>query len=115
MNHMLYKTGDTDLPSVICDANGDVTLGLCRVCGQAEAELEDECPGLTEVGPWPTGTITAEMRETPRARNTAAERKVARVLQEAKDRAKKLTPKPSTLTYALRQDLHYRHGWTPYY
>lgn len=60
-------------------------------------------------------TVDLELVELPRARNTAAERKVARVLQEAKDRAKKLTPKPAILTYCLRQDLHYRYGWTPYY
>lgn len=43
--HVLFKTGDKDAPDVIKDRNGEVVLGLCRKCGQAEAELEDNCPG----------------------------------------------------------------------
>lgn len=41
MDHDLYKTGDADAPTTICDANGEVVLGQCRVCGKAEAELID--------------------------------------------------------------------------
>jgi hypothetical protein len=44
-NHDLFKTGDADAPDVIKDRNGDVVLGLCRVCGQAECELDITCPG----------------------------------------------------------------------
>lgn len=29
---------------VICDRNGQVVLALCKACGQAEVDLEDECP-----------------------------------------------------------------------
>jgi hypothetical protein len=43
--HILYNTEDSDKPREICDRNGEVTLGLCRVCGQGEADLEPECPG----------------------------------------------------------------------
>lgn len=42
--HDLYKTGDADAPNVIKDRNGEVVLGLCRRCGQAEADLEPMCP-----------------------------------------------------------------------
>jgi 7-carboxy-7-deazaguanine synthase len=41
--HDLYKTGDPDLPSVICDRNGEVVLGLCRTCNKGEAELSQPC------------------------------------------------------------------------
>jgi hypothetical protein len=41
--HVLYKTGDADAPDVIKDRNGEVVLGLCRVCGRGEIELEHPC------------------------------------------------------------------------
>lgn len=43
--HKLYETKDADRPDAICDSNGEVVLGLCKVCGQAEADLEPNCPG----------------------------------------------------------------------
>lgn len=43
--HDLFETGDIDAPECVKDRNGEVVLGLCRVCNQAEAELEDTCPG----------------------------------------------------------------------
>lgn len=49
--HQLWAKGDPGLPTVLTDRNGDVVLGMCRVCGQAEAELEDTCPGYE----WPEG------------------------------------------------------------
>lgn len=45
MEHKLYETADNDRPKEICDRNGEVVLGLCKVCGQAEVELQDTCPG----------------------------------------------------------------------
>lgn len=42
-SHVLYKTGDTDAPAQIKDANGDVCLGMCRNCGRVEAELSEVC------------------------------------------------------------------------
>lgn len=41
--HDLYKDGDADIPSAICDRNGRVDLGLCKRCGRAEIELEEPC------------------------------------------------------------------------
>ena len=43
MKHILYQTGDQDAPDVIKDGNGEVVLGLCRVCGRAEVELDEPC------------------------------------------------------------------------
>jgi hypothetical protein len=43
--HNLYSDGDQGVPEQIYDSNGSVVLGLCKVCGQAEAELEPYCPG----------------------------------------------------------------------
>jgi hypothetical protein len=48
MKHVLYKTGDADAPPSILDRNGEVTLGLCRVCGQGEAELAPVCPAAID-------------------------------------------------------------------
>lgn len=40
-NHQLYKDGDVDIPDAIKDRNGQVVLDMCKVCGKAEAELND--------------------------------------------------------------------------
>lgn len=53
VKHQLWEKGDAGLPTVLTDRNGDVVLGMCRVCGQAEAELEDACPGYK----WPEGAV----------------------------------------------------------
>jgi hypothetical protein len=59
LDHVLYSDEDEDRPDVICDQNGSVVLGLCKVCGLAEVELDwyPTCPGK-----W------AEPVEFPRAR-----------------------------------------------
>ena len=41
--HILYELDDTDAPSCIKDSNGDIVLGLCRVCNAGEIELEEPC------------------------------------------------------------------------
>ena len=41
--HVLYETKDKDAPDVIRDRNGEVVLGLCKVCGRAEVELDEPC------------------------------------------------------------------------
>lgn len=41
--HHLYTNSDADRPREICDRNGEVVLGLCKVCGRAEAELDKPC------------------------------------------------------------------------
>lgn len=50
MKHVLHETGDADNPAVILDSNGEVVLGLCRVCGGGEGQLATSCIGrrLTE-------------------------------------------------------------------
>lgn len=45
-NHILYKTYDTDAPEAIKDRNGYVALGLCKICGKGEAELDGPCVPL---------------------------------------------------------------------
>ncbi len=49
MKHVLYKTGDADAPESIKDTNGDVVLDLCKLCKQAEVDLEPECEGPTQL------------------------------------------------------------------
>ena len=44
--HVLYETGDKDVPDEIIDRNGEVCLALCKVCGGAEASLPTKCPGV---------------------------------------------------------------------
>lgn len=58
--HVLYVTGDEGVPSSICDGNGEVVLGLCKVCGRGEVELGWDlgiCPGPK---PEPTNEELAE-------------------------------------------------------
>lgn len=48
--HVLWVTADKDRPKPICDSNGEVVLGQCKICGRGEIELEMEmdggaCPG----------------------------------------------------------------------
>jgi hypothetical protein len=45
-DHDLYSDADADRPSVICDTNGQVALGLCKRCGKAEIELGEPCTSL---------------------------------------------------------------------
>ncbi len=46
--HVLYKNRDKDAPESIKDANGDVVLGLCRVCGKGERDLQEPCKPQAE-------------------------------------------------------------------
>lgn len=41
--HVLYETGDPGAPDVIKDSNGEVVLGLCKVCNKGEVELSEPC------------------------------------------------------------------------
>ena len=41
--HDLYKDGDLDIPEQVLDRNGQVALGMCKVCGRAECELTEPC------------------------------------------------------------------------
>jgi hypothetical protein len=53
LEHVCYSTGDADAPSVIKDANGEVALGLCKICGRAEAELSEPCiPSDKKIVDW---------------------------------------------------------------
>lgn len=51
--HVLYERGDADAPDVIKDRNGDITLGLCKICGKGEAELVELCePSDSRILDW---------------------------------------------------------------
>lgn len=55
-DHLLYKDGDLNTPKSIVDRDGRVTLGLCRLCGAAEADLTKPCPGpIKKLGDKPCG------------------------------------------------------------
>mgnify|MGYP006931608233 CR=1 FL=1 len=41
--HVLYKNSDKNIPRVICDSNGEVVLGHCKICGKGERELSERC------------------------------------------------------------------------
>lgn len=41
--HDCYTDADADRPDSVCDSNGQVVLYLCKICGRAEAELEEPC------------------------------------------------------------------------
>ena len=47
--HDLFTNSDSDIPTEICDRNGEVVLALCKRCGCAEIELSKGCkPPPTE-------------------------------------------------------------------
>lgn len=48
-DHVLYETEDANAPDSIKDCNGEVCLGLCKVCGAAERELNER-----SCNPWRT-------------------------------------------------------------
>lgn len=54
VSHVLYTAGDADAPAAIKDSNGEVVLGLCRLCGRGEAELD------LDDGRCPVGALTVE-------------------------------------------------------
>lgn len=37
--HTLFQDGDVNIPKVIQDQNGQVALGMCKLCGAAESDL----------------------------------------------------------------------------
>ncbi len=41
--HQLYTDADRNAPDSIKDGNGQVVLGLCKVCGKGEVDLEAPC------------------------------------------------------------------------
>lgn len=43
LGHDCYTNNDADRPDSICDRNGEVVLGLCKICNRAEAELSEPC------------------------------------------------------------------------
>ncbi len=45
MEHVFFNKGDKNAPESIKDRNGDIALHYCKICRQAEGELEKECPG----------------------------------------------------------------------
>jgi hypothetical protein len=49
--HELYESGDDDCPGEILDANGEVCLGQCRICGKAESDLDGPCVPKVEEAP----------------------------------------------------------------
>ena len=51
--HVLYERDDADAPDVIKDRKGDITLGLCKICGKGEAELVESCePSDSRILDW---------------------------------------------------------------
>lgn len=41
--------------------------------------------------------------------------KVRKIIKKATDQARRETPRPNLLTWCLRQSLHEKYGWRPYY
>ena len=39
--HALWNENDPDCPETLKDSNGDVVLGMCKVCSKGEGELPD--------------------------------------------------------------------------
>jgi hypothetical protein len=45
VEHIFYETEDSDAPEEIKDQNGEVCLGMCKICRCAEGTLPTNCPG----------------------------------------------------------------------
>jgi hypothetical protein len=60
--HVLYINSDKDKPAGACDVNGVLSLGVCRVCGDYEAGLDNPCPGAPR--PEPDQTIGEALEQT---------------------------------------------------
>jgi hypothetical protein len=43
--HVFYKESDTDIHPAMQNQHGELVYAVCRICGQAEGELEATCPG----------------------------------------------------------------------
>lgn len=43
MAHVYYQTSDADAPDYIKDRNGEVVLGMCKLCRKGENELGPIC------------------------------------------------------------------------
>lgn len=41
--------------------------------------------------------------------------KISKIISAAQEQARRKTPKPNLLTFAIRMQLHHHYGWTPYY
>lgn len=50
MKHDIYKQGDKDVPDCLKNQHEEVVLDQCRACGQAEGDLESDCPGASKTG-----------------------------------------------------------------
>jgi hypothetical protein len=70
--HTFYTNADSNRPDAICDGNGSVCLALCKVCGQAEVELEDSCPGRP-VETRPFERVTLLIRRDRKSRKSVGE------------------------------------------
>lgn len=93
MEHLLYERDDPNAPACIKDANGDITLGLCRVCGKGEAELAEPRGHL-----W---VVAAHRRE---AELYAQDRRIPRSRLRYVDRG-------DTLRGMRGLTLHFIDGW----
>lgn len=74
MEHILYQKGDDNVPDSIQDRNGDITLGLCKICGRGEADLSNDsgaCPGATvkELFPIDCRTLPGSLHGTSMGRD----------------------------------------------
>jgi len=52
MPHDLWKDGDVGIPACVLDRNGQVVLGLCKICGQGEYDLAGDCINDFQEGQW---------------------------------------------------------------
>lgn len=44
VDHTFFHRQDAGVPDAIFDRNGDIVLQMCKACGQAESELDKDCP-----------------------------------------------------------------------
>lgn len=107
--HLLYETSDPDAPDCIKDRNGEVVLGLCRVCGKGESELSGPCTPRTAAGRADINTALALCRVSDSAIKRLVKslnRLMAEAIAEAWGRAQKEGMTLHDLSRMLNWSLH---------
>lgn len=99
--HLLYETSDSDAPDCIKDRNGEVVLGLCKVCGKGESELSGPCVPKSEEVSMPALDPSAV-----KALAASLNKVMADVIAEAWGRAAQVGMTHRDLSLMLNWSLH---------
>lgn len=109
--HDLYTNADNPVPDAICDANGDVVLGLCKRCNAGEAELDELCEDRVKRLGLDTGFHPARdpFRVSTIWATPQGDQQIAYLARVSNSKAKPDDPGEKLIGYLLRN-----HHWSPF-